>query len=101
MMTINYYGDKDNYIHLKFGHARKCYNFTPEFIEKYPKFTEKYQDYWNDETTEDTDSAFLNAYDVVYGAEQEGLPAEFFYFNYTDEPAESYQQIYNWIEENN
>lgn len=100
-MTINYYGENDNYIHLKFGHARKCYNFTEDFIKLHKDFVEKYLAYWNGEETEDLDNAFLNARDVVYGAEKEDLPPEFFYFNYTDESAESYREIYNWIGENN
>lgn len=99
-MIVNYYGDKDNYIHLKFGHARKCYHFTKDFTKLHKDFVKKYEDYWSDEETEDVDNAFLNAQDVVYGAEEEGLPPEFFYFNYTDEPAKSYEEIYNWIEEN-
>jgi hypothetical protein len=39
---IDFYGNKDNYIHLKFGHARKMYNFTKEFIEQYPLFAKEY-----------------------------------------------------------
>lgn len=43
---IDYYGDKDNYIHLKFGDAVKMYNFTKEFREKYPQFVRAYEMYW-------------------------------------------------------
>jgi len=42
---IDYYGTKDNYIHLKFGDARKMYNFTPEFIKEYPLFAKEYSKY--------------------------------------------------------
>ena len=35
---IDYYGDKDNYIHAKFGDLRKMYNFNKSLQSLYPKF---------------------------------------------------------------
>ena len=94
-MTIDYYGDKDNYIHLKFGQARKSYNFTEEFKKDYSEFAELYNDYWMKEnvTSEDTVKIVNHAYD-------NNIPVHF-YFNFTDEPAESREEIINYIDREN
>lgn len=78
---IDYYGDKDNYIHAKFGDLRKMYNFTPAFKELYPKFSEEYSRYWNGEY-----SVFKQPQQIVKYVKENKIPVHF-YFNYTDEPA--------------
>lgn len=88
---IDYYGDTDNYIHLKFGDARKMYHFTPDFIEKYPDFAREYANYWDG-----TKSAFKNPFQVVSYAYDNKLPVHF-YFNFTDTPAESKEQILDYL----
>ena len=98
MTKINYYGDKDSYIHLKFGHAMKCFFFTNEFRKQYPEFCEKYENYFFGEKPE---NAFHDAFEVVAGAKALKLPANFFYFNFTDTPAKSYKEIESYLEREN
>lgn len=45
--AIDYYWDDANYIHLKFWHMWKMYNFTDDFIKDYPDFYENYRHYFN------------------------------------------------------
>lgn len=97
-MIKNYYGENDSYIHLKFGEARKCFNFTKEFRKKYPQFCESYENYFFGEGGESEDNEFYNAFDVVASARALKLPANFFYFNFTDEPAKSYREIEGYLE---
>jgi hypothetical protein len=88
---IDYYGDKDNYIHLKFGDARKMYHFTDEFIAEYPEFAREYSKYWNLEQ-----SKFKNAFGVVGYVFEHKLPVHF-YFNFTDTPATSKEEILDYL----
>lgn len=97
----DYYGTEDSYIHLKFGKALKCYHFTQEFQQKYPDFVKSYENYWNDTPSEDDDANFYNAFDVVRKAKEIGLPADFFYFNFTDTPATSYEEIEEYLNNEN
>lgn len=78
--NIDYYGTKDNYIHLKFGDCRKCYNFTKEFIKTYPKFTEQYSKYFMGE-----ESLFKSPLEVINYIVYFKIPVSF-YKNFTDEP---------------
>lgn len=78
---INYYGDKDNYIHAKFGDLRKCYNFTKEFTEKYPRFSEEYGKYFMCE-----ESMFSNPLEIINYIIFFEIPVHA-YFNFTDTPA--------------
>ena len=78
---IEYYGDKDNYIHAKFGDLRKCYNFTKDFMKKYPRFSEEYKKYfWCEE------SMFSNPLEIVNYIIFFEIPVHA-YFNFTDTPA--------------
>ena len=45
--SVDYYWDQHNYIHLKFGHMWKMYNFTDDFIKEYPDFFHNYCMYFN------------------------------------------------------
>lgn len=78
---IDYYGDKDNYIHAKFGDLRKMYNFTDDFKKQYPNFANEYGKYWRGNP-----SVFLQPQQIVEYVEKYNVPVNF-YFNYTDEPA--------------
>lgn len=78
---IDYYGTKDNYIHAKFGRLQKRYNFTPEFMDKYPNFCAEYEKYWNDEG-----GVFQLPVQIVQYVDCYNIPVHF-YFNFTDEPA--------------
>ena len=88
---IDYYGDKDNYIHAKFGDLRKMYNFTPALKELYPRFCEEYAKYWNGEY-----SVFKQPQQIVKYVAENKIPVHF-YFNYTDEPA-SIEDMYAYFE---
>lgn len=93
---IDYYGTKDNYIHLKFGDARKMCNFTSEFTREYKLFTEEFLKYFNNEP-----SQFSNVFQVVNYVYNNEIPVHF-YFNFTDEPAESREDIITYLlKENN
>ena len=92
---INYYGEEDNYIHLKFGECRKCYNFTKDFVEKYKEFVEDYDKYFMNE-----DSKFENAEEVVNYVFDNEIPVNW-YFNFTDEPAESKEEILEYLTNEN
>lgn len=88
---IDYYGDKDNYIHLKFGDCRKMYFFTTEFIEKYPVFTREYKNYFDGEK-----SKFKTPFAVVYYTYSNKIPVHF-YYNFTDTPAQSEKEIMAYL----
>lgn len=79
--NIDYYGDKDNYIHAKFGDLRKCYNFTADFMEKYPRFSEEYEKYFMCEESLFSNPLEITNYIIFYD-----IPVHA-YFNFTDEPA--------------
>ena len=78
--NIDYYGTKDNYIHLKFGDCRKCYNFTEEFVKRYPKFAEQFEKYFMCE-----DSLFKSPLEVINYIVNFKIPVNF-YKNFTDTP---------------
>lgn len=91
MNKIDYYGDEHNYIHLKFGDARKRYNFTDVFIREYPKFAKEYANYFNHE-----DSVFQNPFQIVSYVYNNRIPVKF-YYNFTDTPAKSKNEIMNYL----
>jgi hypothetical protein len=88
---IDYYGDKDNYIHLKFGHCRKMYNFTREFIAEYPDFAREYQNYF-----EGKESKFTSPFQVVRYVFDKAIPVSF-YYNFSDEPAGDKAEIMEYL----
>lgn len=88
---IDYYGEEDNYIHLKFGDARKMYHFTTDFIEKYPDFAREYQNYW-----EGKKGAFKSPFQVVAYVFDNNIPVHF-YYNFTDTPAKDRQEIMDYL----
>lgn len=92
---IDYYGIKDNYIHLKFGNAWKMYNFTDTFKKKYPKFMKEYMDYFN----QTGQGRFNNAYTVIKYIKDYKIPVHL-YFNYTDEPATVEEALDYFFREN-
>jgi hypothetical protein len=91
MQKIDYYGKNDNYIHLKFGDVRKMYNFTSEFIKKYPSFTKEYASYFSHEK-----SAFQNPFQIVSYVYKKRIPVNF-YYNFTDTPAKGMEDILNYL----
>ncbi len=88
---IDYYGTEDNYIHLKFGDARKCYNFTDKLIERCPDFTREYKNYFEGEK-----SKFKNPFQVVSYVYDKKIPVHF-YYNYTDTPAKNRKEIIKYL----
>jgi len=93
---IDYYGVKDNYIHIKFGDCIKAYNFTADFGEKYPQFVKAYEMYWEGKRT-----AFKNPFQVVSYAFNNKIPVNW-YYNYTDTPAKDRKEIIEYLlNENN
>ncbi|MDD4290604.1 MAG: hypothetical protein PHH83_05055 [Patescibacteria group bacterium] len=89
---IDYYGDKDNYIHLKFGDARKMFNFTENFRKVYPLFTKEYEKYWN----YDKKCQFKNPFQIVKYVFDNGIPVNF-YYNFTDRPAKGEKEIMDYL----
>lgn len=89
---IDYYGDDADYIHLKFGDARKMYFFTKEFIEKYPLFAREYQKYWN----RDSEAQFKNPFQIVAYVYENKIPVHF-YYNFSDEPAKDEKEIMEYL----
>jgi hypothetical protein len=94
-MQIDYYGNKDNYIHLKFGDVRKNYNFTKDFIEKYPDFTREYTSYF-----EMKKSKFKSPFAVVSYVYKHKIPVHF-YYNFTDTPAKNEKEIMDYLVDEN
>lgn len=97
--TIDYYGDKDNYIHLKWGDCVKMYNFTEDFIEKYPDFVKRYSHYYNNWGSREASRkgiGFSSPFEVVAYVFKKNIPVHF-YYNYTDKPAEDYDDIINYL----
>jgi len=88
---IDYYGEKDNYIHLKFGDARKMYFFTNEFMKEYPAFAREYKNYFENEK-----SAFRTPFAVVDYAYKNKIPVHF-YYNFTDTPAKNKKEIIDYL----
>lgn len=89
---IDYYGDKDNYIHLKFGDCRENYNFTNEFITEYPLFIEHYTKYfsYNDK------SQFKNAFQVITYIYNEKIPVDL-YYNFTNTPVQNEEEVMQYL----
>lgn len=94
--TIDYYGDKDNYIHLKFGDCVKMYNFTNDFIKEYENFVERYVDYYDNGPSKTYNKGFKNPFEVVAYVYKKNIPVHF-YYNFTDTPAENYEDIINYL----
>ena len=88
---IDYYGDQDNYIHLKFGRAQKMYFFTNDFLEKYPDFAREYKNYF-----EDRESKFENPFQIVAYVYKNKIPVHF-YYNFTDTPAKNEKEIMAYL----
>lgn len=99
-MTIDYYGKDANYIHLKFGDARKCYNFTDEFRKEFPEFTERYTDYWNNGASKEHNKGFKSPFEVVAYAFKKNIPVNW-YYNYTDTPVSDYDEIIKYLVDEN
>lgn len=89
---IDYYGDQDNYIHLKFGDCRKMYFFTPDFIEKYPDFAREYRLYFEGGVR----SKFKSPFAVVMYVYDHKIPVNF-YYNFSDMPATSKKEIIEYL----
>ena len=87
---IDYYGSEDNYIHAKFGDLRKCYNFTEDFIERYPRFSEEFSKYWMCE-----ESLFTNPLEIVNYIIRYDIPV-YAYFNFTDTPG-TWEEVQDYL----
>jgi len=85
---IDYYGQKSNYIHLKFGDARKMYFFTKNFKKKYPLFVKEYEKYWR----YDEKCQFKNPFQIVEYVFTHKIPVHF-YYNFIDTPAKDKNEI--------
>ena len=88
---IDFYGYNDNYIHLKFGDARKMYNFTDDFKAKYPDFAREYANYWEGKT-----SKFRGPIPIVAYVYKHKIPVHF-YYNFTDTPAKNKREIMAYL----
>lgn len=88
---IDYYGNSDNYIHLKFGDVRKNYHFNKDFIEKYPEFAREFARYFDY-----SESKFKTPFAVVSYAYKNKIPVHF-YYNFTDTPAKSEEEIMAYL----
>lgn len=91
MKTIDYYGTKDNYIHLKFGDMRKMYNFTKEFEKERPNFCKEYKNYFIGEK-----SIFNNGLEIANYINAYDIPVAL-YFNFTDEPVKDMTEVYEYF----
>lgn len=89
---IDYYGTEDNYIHLKFGDARKHYFLTKELIAEYPIFAKEYQKYFEYDKT----AQFKNPFQIVHYAYENKIPVHF-YYNFTDTPAKDEEEIMKYL----
>ncbi len=88
---IDYYGDSDNYIHLKFGDVRKNYNFTTEFTKQYPDFVREFANYFGMR-----ESKFRSPFAIVAYAYKNKIPVHF-YYNFTDTPAKNLKEIMAYL----
>jgi hypothetical protein len=89
---MDYYGETDNYIHLKFGHMQKQYNFTDEFKKEYPEFSDEFIKYWID-----MGDKFKTPMDIALYVKEHNIPVGF-YFNFTDTPAENVDEVIDYLE---
>ena len=88
---IDAYGDTDNVIHFKFGDARKHYNFTDDFVSKYPLFAAEYVAYFTGEK-----SVFNDVLELVSYIERHNIPVRL-YSNYVDEEFADIAACKEWI----
>lgn len=93
---IDYYGDEVNYIHLKFGDARKMYNFTPDFLKEYPLFAREYASYYERGNV----SQFKNPFQIVAYVYKNKIPVHF-YYNFSDTPAKNEKEIMKYLTDEN
>ena len=93
---INWYGDTDNYIYLKFGDCRKNYHFNSDFARKYPDFTIEFERYFEGSLTEGNQSKFKTPFAVVEYVYKNKIPVHF-YYNYTDTPAKNKKEIMAYL----
>ena len=89
--SIDFYWYDENYIHFKFWDLRKRYNFTKEFYDKYPVFSEEFWKYFDWE-----ESVFTNPREIVLYVYNYKIPV-YFYFNYTDEPCYNKQDAIRYL----
>lgn len=96
--NIDYYGETDNYIHLKFGDCRKAYNFTKKFIKEHSDFAKQYQNYFQNGSRYRSGSfdGFSSPFAVVAYAFKKQIPVHF-YYNFTDKPAKDYNEIIEYL----
>lgn len=87
-----WYGEEFDYIHMKFGDARKAYNFTDKFRALHPKFCEEYEKYWDQDPT----CKFEDPLQLVNYVDMWNVPVHF-YFNYTDTPAKSIEEVKQYL----
>ena len=90
LKKIDFYGDKDNYIHLKFGDCRKRYNFTTQFQKDYKQFCGEYICYF-----ENTQSQFKNVFQVVNYIIENNLPIAL-YYNFSDTPVYNKKDVISY-----
>jgi hypothetical protein len=90
--VIDYYGTDADYIHLKFGRIRKCYNFTNEFRKNHPNFVAEYEKYWVNDPT----CRFKSPLEVVQYIDTFNVPVHL-YFNYTDTPVKNMAEVYEYL----
>ncbi len=88
----DFYGTNADYIHLKFGDMRKCYNFTEAFEAKHPNFCAEYRKYWNDSET----CRFNSPLEIAQYVDMHDIPVKF-YFNYTDTPVKNITEVYEYF----
>lgn len=91
-----FYSDKLDYIHLKFGEARKLYNFTDDFEKKYPVFCAEYKKYY---IASNEYTRFRNAYVLINYIEDYDIPVRL-YLNFSDEEVTTKEAL-NWWFQNN
>jgi hypothetical protein len=92
---IDYYGEADNYIHLKWGDVRKMYNFTDDFMAEYAVFSKEYRKYWDSDNT----CVFKNSYMIIKYIKDYNIPVHL-YFNMTDTPATTEESLLWWLDNN-
>lgn len=88
----DFYGEDLDYIHIKFGQMRKCYNFTNKFMEQYPNFVAEYEKYWEG----DDSCKFNTPMDIAVYVDTFNVPVRF-YFNYTDTPVKDITEVYKYF----
>lgn len=89
---MDYYGETDNFIHVKFGHMQKRYNFTDEFRKEYPEFSDEFIKYWLD-----MGDKFKTPMDIALYVKEHNIPVGF-YFNFTDTPADNVDEVIDYLE---